>query len=161
MTLEELRNVNPEDLSLAVISKNLNWEESDKVKIVLEEYPDGITARELLKECVRMALEESKEPCTEERKAEVEAEIKAQMGPMLAEAYYTVLLSTNEGYVDLAEMQAMDPEFEIKVQVPISEYCCQEGDYFFGENDEEGPYIIVKKEPMEKFAKDYEEGKFD
>lgn len=157
MTLEEYRATKKENLFLAIIKKNLNWEEAGDKTIFLEEFPEGISISDLLKFAAEGAIMESGEELTEERRQEVENEVKQTIMPCLEELTPVILLKVDEEeYIDLSTMEKFDSkEYEVKVKIPISQYF-EDEDFSF-EEDDEGIYFSVDTEKFDSFTKDYEE----
>lgn len=159
MTLAEYKNSRYEDLFLAVIKKEIDWENADKVILDIPDIPFDFTALDALENAVREALIENNEPLTEENQKRIEEEVKQTIGTHLEETNPVILLKTEEGYIDLSVMKNLEPEYKVVCLIPFKEYY-GENDYSFNE-DEDGPYFEIDTDPLEKFFSDYEEGKFN
>jgi len=159
MTLNDYRMLKYEDFFLAIIKREMNWEEAAHVYLTIPDYPGEVTAIELLRMAVDEALMENNEPLTDENRKRIEEDVKRKITPNLEEWYPVILVKTEEGYIDLSQMQKLEPEYKIICQTPLSEYY-KEGEYSF-EEDEDGPYLEIDMEPLEVFGKDFEEGKFN
>ena len=61
MTLNDYRKLRYEDFFLAIIKKEMNWEEAEHVFLTIPDYPCKITALDLLKIAVEEILIEKKE----------------------------------------------------------------------------------------------------
>ena len=157
MTLTEYKNSRYEDLFLAVLKKEIDWENADKIILNIPDIPFDFTALDALKNAVREALVENNEHLTEENQKRIEEEVKQTIGTNLEETNPVILLKTEEGYIDLSVMRKLDSEYKVICLIPFKEYY-GEDDYSFNE-DENGPYLEIDMEPFEKFAKDFEEGK--
>ena len=157
MTLEQYRNSRYEDLFLAVIKKELDWNQAEQFLLTIPNSSYKVTAHDLLKIAVEEALRENGEPLTEENKKMIEEEVKQAITPHLEEWEPVILLKQDEGFVDLSRMEELDKEYKIICQISFSEYYGKY-DYFFDE-DENGPYLIIDMGPFEEFVKDYERGK--
>jgi len=160
MTLKELRKARHEDIFLAVISRQLSWEESENLVMRTEEYPYGIRVSEALKICIEEALLESQKPLTEENIKSLEEEIKQTITSHLEESFNTILLKKDEYYIDLSIMTELDSKYKIKCLVEFNQYYSK-GEYSFEEDEGGSPYLDLELEPFQKFWKDYEEGKFN
>lgn len=159
MTLAEYKNSRYEDLFLAVIKKEIDWENADKVVLKIPELPFEITARDALRNAVRDAIVENNQSPTEENMRSIEEEVKKTIGTQLEETNPVILLKTKEGYIDLSKMENLESDYKVACLIPFKEYY-GENDYSFKE-DENGPYLEIDTEPLEEFFKDYEEGKFN
>ena len=159
MTLAEYKNSRYEDLFLAVIKKEIDWENADKVILDIPDIPFDFTALDALKNAVREALIENNEPLTEENQKRIEEEVKQTIGTHLEETNPVILLKTEEGYIDLSVMKNLEPKYKVVCLIPFKEYYGK-NDYSFNE-DEDGQYFEIDTDPLEKFFSDYEEGKFN
>lgn len=159
MTLNDYRMLRYEDFFLAVIKRNLNWEEAENVLITLPHLSSPVSALELLKMSVEAALKENNVPLTDENKKRIEEKVKQAITPNLEERYPVILVKHETGYIDLSKMQKLEPEYQIVCQVPLKKYY-KESDYSF-EEDKDGPYFNIHMEPFKLFVKDYERGKFN
>lgn len=159
MTLAEYKNSRYEDLFLAVIKKEIDWENADKIILDIPDIPFVFTAHDALRTAVRDALVENNQKPTEENMRSIEEEVKQTIGTNLEETNPVILLKTEEGYIDLSVMKKLESEYKVVCLIPFKKYY-GENDYSFNE-DEDGPYLEIDMEPFEKFFKDYEEGKFN
>lgn len=158
MTLNDYRMLRYEDFFLAIIKREMNWEDAEHVYLTIPDYPAEITAVELLRIAVDEALIENNEPLTDENRKRIEDDVKQTITPNLEEWYPVILVKKDTVYIDLSQMQELESEYKIICQIPLSEYY-KECDYSF-EEDEDGPYLDIDMEPFNVFVKDYEEGKF-
>lgn len=158
MTLNEYRMLRYEDFSLAIIKREMNWDDAAHVWLTIPNHPFQITALDLLKMAVDEAIMENNEPLTEENRKKIEEEVKQTITPNLEEWYPVILVKHEDGYLDLSQMGNLENCYKIVCQVPFSQYY-NESDYSF-EEDEDGPYLNIDMEPFNAFVKDYEEGKF-
>lgn len=159
MTLNDCRLLRYEDFFLAIIKKEMDWDEAEHVLLTIPDYSHKISAANLLKMAIDEALRENNEPLTEENKKRIEEDVKQTITPNLEEWYPVILVKHENGYIDLSQMQELDTAYKIVCQIPLSKYY-REGDYSF-EEDEDGPYLNIDMEPFEVFVKDYEEGKLN
>lgn len=160
VTLEELRKTSFDDFFLAIVVRSLDWDEAENLQVFLAEYPEGITIGQLLTVCVEEALKESNDEITDERLAKVTEDVKSRIKPMLDEWYPLVLIKKGDNYIDLSSMEeTLDPQFKIRVIVPLRNYCNEE-DYCFEEEDGKVCFFI-ENGVVEAFSKDYEDGEYD
>lgn len=159
MTLEEYRNSRYEDLFLAVIKKEIDWNNAERVFVTVEDFPNPITISDLLKIVVREAIIENGETLTQENQKRIEEEAKQIIGNKLGEIYFVILLNKDNRYIELGRMIPLEPEYQIICQIPFKAYYKKE-EYSF-EEDEDGPYLSIDMKPFEKFVKDYQEGSFN
>lgn len=159
MTMQDYRDARYEEFFLALVIRELDWEEAKDVVLNVPDYPDGITAIDALKISVEQALIENNEEPTEENKKRIEEDVKKSITTHLERWEYVILLKHGEQYIDLSEMNEMDSRYKIRVIVPFKEYY-SEDDYCF-EEDEEGPYLSIEMDGFNKFVEDCEAGKFD
>ena len=160
MKLEDYRKAKHEDFFLAVIAKTISWDAAREVVVYLPEYPKGITVTRLLEIAVEQALAENNEPVTEENKKHVEEEVKQLISTQLESWAPVILLKRGEGYIDISEMIALAPEYEIRCLVPFKEYY-NENDYSFEEDEDGEPYLEIDSGHFNDFVDDYERGKFN
>lgn len=158
MTLKEYREAKHEDFFLAIIVKEISWEDAADVVIYLPEYPNGITVAKALELSVEEALAESNEPITEENKKSVEEKVKKTISTHLQSWAPVILLKHGEGYIDLSEMKKLGAEYEIKLLIPLGDY--YEKDEYSFEEDEEGLYLDIDATPFNSFVEDYESGMY-
>lgn len=158
-TLEEYRQSKHEDFFLAIIVREISWEEATDVVIYLPEYPNGITVTKALELSVKEALAESNEPVTEENKKRVEEEVKKTISTQLESSAPVILLKHEEGYIDLSEMKELGEEYDIKCLVPLGDYY-EKAEYSF-EEDDEGIYLDIDTDPFDAFVEDYENGMYN
>lgn len=158
MTLKDYRQTKHEDLFLAIIVKEIRWEDAADIVIYLPEYPNGITVAKALALSVKEALAEHNEPVTEENKKRVEEDVKKTISTQLESWAPVILLKHGEGYIDLSEMKELGAEYEIKLLIPLGDYY-EKNEYSF-EQDEEGPYLDIDATPFNSFVEDYESGMY-
>ena len=157
MELNDYRKLRYDDFFLAIIKREMNWDEAEHVYLTHPDFPDKITAIDLLKIAVNEALIENDEPLTDENRKKIEDDVKKKIAPHLEEWYPVILVKVNGEYIDLSQMKKLDSSYKIICQVPFSNYH-MECDYSF-EEDEDGPYLNIDMEPFELFVKNYENGK--
>ena len=158
MTLNDFKKTRKEDLFLAVIKREMNWKDAEKVFFTLPGYSNPVSAQKILEIAVEEALFECKESVTPENRKKIEEEVKQSITPNLEEWYPVILAKYENGYLDLSKMEELDSTFQIVCQIPINEYY-KELEYSF-EEDQNGPYLNIDMEPFNDFTKDYENGKF-
>ena len=160
VTLEELQKTSFDDFFLAIVARSLNWDEAKDLQVFLDEYPEGITIKQLLKVYVEEALQEKNDEITDEMQAKVTEDVKSRIKPMLEEWYPLVLIKKGDNYINLSSMEeTLDSKFKIKVIVPLRNYCREE-DYCFEEEDGK-VYFFIENGVVEAFSKDYEDGEYD
>lgn len=159
MTLKELREARHEDFFLAVVSRELSWEEAENECLFTEEYPNGICVKDVLRICVEEALSDVHEQITEEKIKSIETDIKQTTTSHLEECFNTILLKNGEHYIDVSVMEELNSEYKIKCLVSLDRYYNQ-GEYSFEEDEEGSTYLNLDLDPFDKFIKDYQEGKF-
>lgn len=157
MTLNDYKSLRSEVLFLAIIKREMNWQDAEKVFFSHPDFKEQITAHDLLEIAVKEALIENNEPITDEKKKEIEEEVKQTIASNLEEWYPVILVKQEDGYIDLSKMKKLETSYKITCQIPLSKYY-KECDYSF-EEDEDGPYLNIDMEPLEQFSKDYQEGK--
>lgn len=158
-TLEEYRQSKHEDFFLAIIVREISWEEATDVVIYLPEYPNGVTVAKALELSVKEALAESDEPVTEENINRVKEDVKKTISTQLESWAPVILLKHEEGYIDLSEMKELGEEYEIKCIIPLADYY-EETEYSFEEN-EDGIYLDIDNDPFISFVEDYVNGMYD
>lgn len=158
MTLNDYRMLRYEDFFLAIIKREMNWENAEHAFFTLPGSTEQITAIDFLRIAVDEALIENNEPLTDENRKRVEDEVKQAITPNLEEWYPVILVKQENGYIDLSQMQKLDSSYTIVYQIPFSRYY-KECDYSF-EEDEDGPYLNIDMKPFELFTKEYEDRTF-
>ena len=158
MTLNDYKMLRYENFFLAIIKREMNWEDAEHVFLTLPDYPDPITAIELLRIAVDETLIETNEPLTDENRKRVEEDVKQTITPNLEEWHPVILVKQDDGYIDLSQMQKLETSYQIVCQIPFSKYY-KECDYSF-EEDETGPYLNIDMEPFNIFVNAFEEGKY-
>ena len=159
MTLNDFRQLRHENFFLAIVKREMNWKDAEKVFFTIPDYPSPISALDLLDIAVEEALIEKNEPLTQENRDRIKEEVKRDITPNLEEWYPVILVKHETGYWDLSIMERLDPVYTIICQIPMNKYY-RESDYSF-EEDEDGPYLSIDMEPFNDFVKDYQQGKLN
>ena len=154
ITMEDVRNAKLEELFLATIERELDWEEAEAHTEPVEGFRNGMNVSELLRYAAKNQLGKRTE-LSEENILKNIRRIKRKIPRGIAESYITLLLKKDGMYFDILTKKELDNEYKIKNIRPLSKYVTEE-DVKIREDDD-GLALYIEDFVFPNYCKDVKE----